>query len=307
MAEYVGSKLKSDIVISKLYTVHYFEFSKDYTFTGERHEFWEFVYVDKGEVTVTADDKEIILRQGEIIFHKPNEWHNIRANGVVAPNIAIVTFECHSKAMEYFENKMFKVGQMQKSAISKIVSEYTNAFSTPLNDPLTDKLSRKLDCPIGSEQLLKQYICELLISYLRNPIPGNQRTQFIVNQSNAMLNMIINYMKDHISENLTIAQLVKYSGSNKTTITNVFNENFGMGAIDYFISLKIDTAKKYLRENNYNVTQISEMLGYSNIHYFSRQFKKLTGMSPTQYSSSIQAILPINRVEKGAEKNAKSI
>ena len=50
-------------------------------------------------------------------------------------------------------------------------------------------------------------------------------------------------------------------------------------------------AKKYLREDNYNISQISEILGYSGIHYFSRQFKKVTGMSPTEYSISIKAMV----------------
>ena len=61
--------------------------------------------------------------------------------------------------------------------------------------------------------------------------------------------------------------------------------------MEYFINLKIDLAKKYLREDNYNISQISEILGYSGIHYFSRQFKKATGMSPTEYSTSIKAMV----------------
>ncbi|HJB28450.1 MAG TPA: AraC family transcriptional regulator, partial [Candidatus Blautia faecavium] len=39
-----------------------------------------------------------------------------------------------------------------------------------------------------------------------------------------------------------------------------------------------------------NFTQISEYLGYSSIHYFSRQFKKISGMTPSEYSSSIKAL-----------------
>lgn len=290
MTEYIGSKIKRDIIVSKIYTVHYFEFSKDYVFPGEKHDFWEFVCVDKGEINVTADTKSEILHRDEIIFHKPNEWHNICSNGVVAPNIAIVSFECNSKAMAFFENKILKVGQHQKNIISKIISEYTNAFSTPLDDPLTQSLVRKSACPLGAEQLIGQYICELLISYLRNPVPEASHTQININRSNETANMLINYMRDNIFGTLTVAQLVKYSGSNKTAVTKIFKENFGMGPIEYFSYLKIETAKKYLRENNYNITQISEILGYSNIHYFSRQFKKITGMSPTQYSSSIQAM-----------------
>lgn len=69
---YTGSKLNIDILITKLYTVHYFEYSKDYKFIGEAHDFWELVYVDKGDITAIAGDDEIALRQGDIIFHKPN-------------------------------------------------------------------------------------------------------------------------------------------------------------------------------------------------------------------------------------------
>ena len=64
-----------------------------------------------------------------------------------------------------------------------------------------------------------------------------------------------------------------------------------MGPIEYFISTKIDLAKKLLREDNMNITEIAEFLGYSGIHYFSRQFKKTTGMSPRQYSISIKSLL----------------
>lgn len=54
--------------------------------------------------------------------------------------------------------------------------------------------------------------------------------------------------------------------------------------------MKIDFAKQLIRENDMNFTQISDFLGYSSIHYFSRQFKKLSGMTPTEYATSIKAI-----------------
>ena len=129
MPEYTGTRLNDEIKISRLYTVHYFEYSKRFSFTGESHDFWELVYADKGDVTVFADDKSFVLEQGNVIFHKPNEWHNVRANGVDAANITIITFASPSKAMSFFENKILSVGQKQKELLSKIVSEYTNAFN----------------------------------------------------------------------------------------------------------------------------------------------------------------------------------
>ena len=64
MNKYIGTKLKDDIKVTKLYSVHYFEYSKDFSFTGESHDFWEIVYVDKGEITVVADGKEHVLSHG---------------------------------------------------------------------------------------------------------------------------------------------------------------------------------------------------------------------------------------------------
>lgn len=291
MPEYTGTRLNDEIKISRLYTVHYFEYSKRFSFTGESHDFWELVYADKGDVTVFADDKSFVLEQGNVIFHKPNEWHNVRANGVDAANITIITFASPSKAMSFFENKILSVGQKQKELLSKIVSEYTNAFKTPLNDPYTTHLERRSDAAVASEQLIKLFLCEFLILFLRNNPSGRQRTVRSIHSSDATLNLLINYMEQNITKTVTLKELMEYSGTNRTAIENIFRENLGKGAVEYFLILKIELAKKYLREDNYNITQISEILGYSSIHYFSRQFKKITGMTPTEYLLSIKAMM----------------
>ena len=291
MPEYTGTRLNDEIKISRLYTVHYFEYSKRFSFTGESHDFWELVYADKGDVTVFADDKSFVLEQGNVIFHKPNEWHNVRANGVDAANITIITFASPSKAMSFFENKILSVGQKQKELLSKIVSEYTNAFKTPLNDPYTTHLERRSDAAVASEQLIKLFLCEFLILFLRNDPSGRQRTVRSIHSSDATLNLLINYMEQNITKTVTLKELMEYSGTNRTAIENIFRENLGRGAVEYFLILKIELAKKYLREDNYNITQISEILGYSSIHYFSRQFKKITGMTPTEYRLSIKAMM----------------
>lgn len=291
MADYIGVRLSDEFVIKKLYTVHYYEYSREYSFTGESHDFWELVYVDKGVITVVADDKEITLKQGSVIFHKPNEWHNLYANGSVAPNIAIITFDCQSEGMKFFEDKIMSVGQEQKELISSIIAEYTNAFTSPLNDPYTNKLTRRKNPLVGSEQLIKLSLCRLLISFMRSAPQAVQKTMPAVNYTNSVLDMIINYMKENISGSISLKDLTTYSGTNRTAIENMFRENFSMGAVEYFLRLKIEAAKRYLREDNYNITQISEILGYSGIHYFSRQFKKITNMTPTEYTLSIKAMM----------------
>ena len=51
---YSGLELHQLLHITTIYSVHYFEYGKDYVYGGEEHRFWEFVYVDRGEVNITS-------------------------------------------------------------------------------------------------------------------------------------------------------------------------------------------------------------------------------------------------------------
>ena len=106
--------------IDKIITIFYMELSKSFCHDGEQHDFWEMVYIDKGEMICTADEKRYVLKSGEMTFHKPNEFHNLTGNDNVASNVSIVTFECKSRAMKYFEGKIFRLTSEEKALLSTI-------------------------------------------------------------------------------------------------------------------------------------------------------------------------------------------
>ena len=72
---YPGIDFQTSISIGTIYSIHYYEYRTDFTFSGETHDFWEFVYADKGETIITSDQTEFRLKAGELYFHKPNEFH----------------------------------------------------------------------------------------------------------------------------------------------------------------------------------------------------------------------------------------
>lgn len=51
--EYSGVKLHNSITVGKIFSIHYFEYMNNFKFSGEAHNFWEFVYIDKGEAGIT--------------------------------------------------------------------------------------------------------------------------------------------------------------------------------------------------------------------------------------------------------------
>ncbi|MFR5556563.1 MAG: helix-turn-helix domain-containing protein [Coprococcus sp.] len=97
------------------------------------------------------------------------------------------------------------------------------------------------------------------------------------------------YMEKNLCLYLTIEQICRDNMIGRSQLQKIFQQKTGLGVIEYFSNMKIDAAKQMMRTDLMNFTQIVEKLGYSSIHYFSRQFKKITGMTPSEYVSSVKA------------------
>ena len=77
---YQSIQLDQELFVSDIYTIHYYEYRNDFHFDGERHDFWEFQCVDKGIAEVITDNGTYTLTRSQVIFHRPNEFHTLKAN-----------------------------------------------------------------------------------------------------------------------------------------------------------------------------------------------------------------------------------
>lgn len=290
---YESIPLTEDIHIDQLYTVHYFEYRSDFSYPGERHNFWEFQCVDKGSAKVQTDDDVHILNRGQVIFHRPNEFHNLTAVGQTAPNIVVISFECSSPCIEFFEKRILTLSDTERNLIGMIIAEARRCIASPLNDPYLQKMEIKKDSLFGSQQLILLYLQELLISMIRRhtlpqvSMPVNRLP--VPKNGSDIYNKIIFYLEEHIREFVTIEDICHDNLIGRSQLQKLFREQHQCGIIEFFTEMKVEFAKQLIRENQLNFTQISDFLGYSSIHYFSRQFKKVTGMTPSEYSTSIKA------------------
>lgn len=291
--QYIKTTLEEELIIKRIVTIHYFEYRKDFVFTGEKHNFWELVYVDKGEINVTADERVFRLEHGEMIFHKPNEFHTLSANGKVAPNLVIISFECKSKASKFFQNKLFSVNQAQKKLLSQIIKEAEDSFLTPLNNPYTTELMKSPNHPFASFQMIKLLLEQLMISLYRANLMQKEEKKpvSIIKErfEQDIVEEIISFLNENIGQTLHFKDIAAYSNISETALKTAFAGKMGTGVMHYFNQMKIEKAKIFIREEQYNFTQIAALLGYDSIHYFSRQFKHYTGMSPSEYAKSVKA------------------
>lgn len=285
-------KLEKVIEVERIVSLFYFEYAKDFVFPGESHDFWEFLYVDKGQAEVMADTEGYQLEQGEIIFHKPNEFHSVWANGKIAPNLIVVSFVCNSPAMKFFENKILKAGEQEKTILANLIKERTLCFDKRLNEFITEK-DKRPDEVFGAQQLIKIYLEMLLITFIRNntAVQNQDRVSFLTRRrvEDDLVTRIICFMKENIDKNLSIDDFCEEFGLSRTRIKDLFREKLNTGIIQYFRHLKIEKAKELIREENYNFSEIADKLGFSSVHYFSNVFKKITDMTPSEYAISVKS------------------
>lgn len=289
---FIRHGFNKEFSVNKVITLFYMEFGKDFHYDGERHDFWEMVYIDKGEMICTADTRQFILKGGELTFHKPNEFHNLSGNKNVAPNVSIITFECKSKAMKDFEGKIFCLSAEEKALVAMLFREGLSAYRlVDEKNPLIQNLKKIDDAPFGSSQMTKNLLEIILIRLHRNTnvLAKKSRYHYKVNGVDIPFDVkeIVDILNENVYKKLTVSDVAKAVNKSQSTVKNLFASYSEGGIIKYFNYLKIEEAKRLIRENKYNFTQISSMLSFDTPQYFSQCFKKITKMSPLEYKNSI--------------------
>ena len=289
---YVKTKLNSVLEIKKIISLHYFEYVKDFKGIEEDHDFWEIVYVDFGELEAVADGNRSVLRQGQVIFHRPWEMHNIYATGSFA-SVFIVSFECFNQAMQFFTHKILTLNNAERDLIAGILREGKHVFTEPFNVMDQTELIKKSNTVFGAEQLVKMQLEHLLISLVRNSTGAGQSTAQttitkLLNEQH-IVDTVITLLVDNVYGSVSLDEISEQLSFSKSYLEMLFKKSTGGGIIKYFNQIKVNEAKRLISEGVYSFTEIAEMLHFGSIHYFSRIFKQNTCMSPTGYEKSVKA------------------
>jgi YesN/AraC family two-component response regulator len=141
--------------------------------------------------------------------------------------------------------------------------------------------------PLQLEQLKELPDCLRLLSYFKSVLNEitddirvfreNDKNRFLIEKGKAYLEE--NYMRKDFS----IQDISDYLGVSKNHFSRLFKETTGQGLWEYVGSLRIEQAKRLLKESNKTNFEISHLIGYESEYHFSRKFKELVGLSPNHY------------------------
>ncbi len=295
--QYKIHNLETVVSVTGLVNVSYYTLSKDFLWSGESHDFWEMVYVDKGEMVVTAGTDTYLLKSGEAAFHCPHEFHNLRTSGQKSANVIVVAFLCDSPMMRTFERKILSLNAQEKACLSSIVKEaeatYTH-FDNMISfnvAPCVDLVQRDT-IPFGSQQIIKNLLEYFLVLICRHTdgihfdaraVPVNQ-----LHHHAQIAVKIQEHLAEHYPERITLEILAATQNISVSQLKRIFKEHTGESVVPYLTTLRIREAKRLIQESTMNFSQIAVAVGYDNIYYFSSVFKKHTGMTLTEYSKSLR-------------------
>lgn len=94
------------------------------------------------------------------------------------------------------------------------------------------------------------------------------------------------YMKDHYTEQITLNDIADYSGYNPSYLSTLFRQSTGVPPLDYLNRVRIRQAKLLLASREFSISDVAMMVGFQNVSYFNKIFKRSTGQTPGAYQMS---------------------
>ncbi len=109
------------------------------------------------------------------------------------------------------------------------------------------------------------------------------KRKVIFNSKEEYVKNAVGYIEKNFSGKLSISEVVKYVGLNRSYFGGIFKEIMGISPIDYLVSYRIDRAKKYLLDDSMSIGDVARSVGYEDPLTFSKIFKRKNQMSPREY------------------------
>lgn len=281
MKKYYTYTVKKLITVQQLVTIEYLQVDKNFFYPEESHLFYEFVYVEKGRIICKTQNKNVILGKQDFLLIPPNSSHSYCIeNAEETAVITVVCFKSKSNIIPIISGIKHLEGDVGE-LVQKILAEARETFVLPFDKKLTlDSYAR-----IGSQQLIENYIEELLIKLVQATTYNNQSFRIATNifdTKKYITNEIIRILKKNIYAKITLTDICDRMFYSKTYLNAIFKKNKGVTIMQYYQDLKIDEAKLLLVKKE-SITAVSEKLCFESPQYFSKVFKLKVGKTPTKY------------------------
>jgi len=243
------------------------------------HEFHELVVIQSGRGTTYTGEGEYPLSEGSVFYVPPGAQHGYRnLDHLVLYNIIWGDRLIKKQTFDLDQlpgfNSIFASDEVVMMHLSP--SQFTEFLPIIL---LLEKESDDLSYGSGSRIVAYAYLLELLVALSRifDRTPGN------ANRTARLLWDVFSYMDEHLDRPITTEELTTIAAMSSSTLNRTFKRATGLSPIEFHIHKRIARACTLIQQRGLSMAQAGEACGFADPNYFSRQFRKVMGMSPKQY------------------------
>ena len=230
-----------------------------------------------GQAEFFCNEKKFTASKGDLIYYKPGDARFARKFSHAPLKCYAVDFVYTCPVYEDGEWKYIKT-ELPFSFTQRLTDEYLLIKVTELFSQLTKSALSVRDQAMVRERAVFTEILELLFQF-------TQREQYSYS-SVRMIDRVISYMIENHSRSLTLTELSEYAGVSISYLGSLFRSVTGRSPIDYLIEIRINMAKNLLKDG-LSVTETSSLVGFNDIYYFSRAFRRREGICPSKYTSGL--------------------
>lgn len=238
----------------------------------------EITYAISGKATVYTDGKPMEITKGQIHFVKKGISHRIvahEANNFRYICIGFVpneNYESISDILMYLKSVNTFIAN--DSGNIRILSEML------INESYTKEYN--------SDVMINSYMVQILTEIYRlcNGNKKNEGNKYQNTYSGLAIYHALRYIDRNYTEINNIKEISEKLSYSEYYLAHIFKEKIGVSIKQYITEKKIAEACNLIKNSNLSITEISEKLGYTTPHSFSQNFKKITGVSPTEYKNN---------------------
>lgn len=268
---FIYQRMVSKINLKEILTCFFQVRKSNYVFPGESHDYYELTYIDHGKLDMTLDGKEYHLNKYDLIICYPGQFHTQSTDDESTCSYLTIMFDMETKMDISLMNRVFKT----RKDIYNVLSAFMKAIQSK------DYLSEEMALAYLKEVLILLYQFDTKTDEESNVNPMQEHYE------NTLLNEILVFIHNNIFTAFTVEDLCQKFSISRSSLQSLFRTNIHTTPKHYISNLKLNQAKLLIQEHKYTISEISDMLGFTSIHYFSRKFKLQYGLSPTDYAKSI--------------------
>ena len=245
---------------------------------------WTLYDVIQGELHIRIGAETAVLRGGDILLLSAEWPHSIRVTGQTPTRVFTMALELDGKGLERLGRLQTALSPSGFQALGDIIDYADDIFNiTADSRQYTDSVDK--DTTVSVKQILQAKI-ELFLLELLEQCPEAQdaapvsRSQLVARTNEEL--------RRHLCDSVSIEDICQRLNLSKSYLSSLYKRKTGKSIIAHFNEMKIEEARRLIASGRYNFTEIAERLGFSSIHYFSRMFKSVAGMTPSEYEKSLK-------------------